>query len=56
MASTGIDVKSLLPIPDNTEAVLNNQDGDTSNTLADPPTGKFAPDRDRTGNRLPYPP
>lgn len=43
MSSTGVDVKDLLPIPDNTEAIANNQDGETSNTLAEPPTGECEP-------------
>lgn len=41
MASTGIDVKDLLPIPHNTQAITNEQDGETSNTLAEPPTGNL---------------
>lgn len=43
MASTGVDVKDVLPIPPNTQAITNDQDGETSNTLAEPPTGRFKP-------------
>lgn len=42
MSSTGVDVKDLLPIPHNTEAITNDQDGETSNTLAEPPTGEWS--------------
>jgi len=42
MATEGVTLKDILPLPDNTEAVINEHEGDTSQTLAESPTSSHA--------------
>ena len=44
MASTGVDVKNwkdVLPVPESVEEISKEQEGETSHTLAEPPTGEL---------------